>query len=454
MSGDMRNMYSLLGDKAPVYKKASPTIRFSYVTPPKEDGKDWKDDDVFYADAPIMENENADHNIFAEVSKQHGNHEKPIALYLPGLDGFGISAASWQFNDLSKSFEFWRMTVAIEDRSSFSDLVKAVSNFVDEVASTTGRPVYVIAESFGGLLAPAVSLRLLNREKRGGVKNPIAGLVLVNPATSFDDSYWDVLAPALASLGNNNAAPPPFGLPSLYAVIGSLTLAALIPSSEQNKGISDLILSLDPTRDPIRLADFLGGTLEMFKLTAESLPPGLLEHRISNWMIVGSDLVNPRLHQLDIPTFIVAGRDDKLLASRKEADRLTKILPQSEKLVVTGAGHFVLDENINLTEAILYSKLDPLNFKETSKPYDPILDWKLPPQDAIDEVVNSTVKFLEDSFSPIYISTDNNGKRFMGIDHLPKEEGPLLFVSNHQLSKFHPSSETESISCARARSLA
>jgi hypothetical protein len=174
-------------------------------------------------------------------------------------------------------------------------------------------------------------------------------------------------------------------------------------------------------------------------------------------MIVGSDLVNPRLHQLDIPTLIVAGRDDKLLDSRREADRLTKILPQSEKLVVTGAGHFVLDENVNLTEAILYSKLlDPLNMKETVKPYDPILDWKLPPQDAIDEVFNTTVKFLEDSFSPIYISTDINGERSMGLGHLPKEEGPILFVSNHQLRKFHPSIVAPKripLSCARERIL-
>jgi hypothetical protein len=136
----------------------------------------------------------------------------------------------------------------------------------------------------------------------------------------------------------------------------------------------------------------------------------------------------------------VAGRDDKLLTSGREADRLSKIFPQSEKLVVAGAGHFVLDENVNLTEAILYSKLDPLKFKETIKPYDPILDWKLPPQDVLDEVYSSTIKNLEDAFSPIYISTDSHGERSMGIDQLSKEEGPLLFVSNHQLCKFYHSS--------------
>jgi pimeloyl-ACP methyl ester carboxylesterase len=373
-------------------------------------------------------------DMFAEVAKKHGS-KKPIALYLPGLDGYGISAGPWQFNDLSKTFELWRMTVTVDDRSSFGDLVKAVSGFADEIVASTGRPVYVIGESFGGLLAPAVTLRLQNREKRGGLKNPIEGLVLVNPATSFDESNWDVVGPALATLGHlteNN--PSPDGRPSAYSVIGGLALSALIPSSKQFQGIVDFMMTLETTTNPSRILESIGGTLDMFKITAEVLPPGLLEHRLKAWMIVGSTLVRPRLSQLDVQTLIVVGSDDKLIGSRREVDRLNKILPRSEKLSVASAGHFVLDENVNLTEAILYSKLDPLNFKETTKPFDPILDWKVPPKDVLDDVMENTIKPLDDAFSPIYMSTDNNGRRSMGLENVPRE-GPLLFVSNHQLCK-------------------
>jgi len=86
-----------------------------------------------------------------------------------------------------------------------------------------------------------------------------------------------------------------------------------------------------------------------------------------------------------------------------------------------------------LTEAILYSKLDPLKFKETKKPYDPIVDWKPPPAHILEQTLNSSVKQLEDAFSPVWISTNDQGERTMGLDNVPRDVGPVLFVSNHQL---------------------
>lgn len=434
IDSDFRKLYSVLGDEGSVYKQMSPTIKFVHVSPPKED-QDWREEQVLTQDSHIMAKE----DIFKEIAQKYGD-EKPIALYLPGLDGFGISAASWQFNDLSRNFDLWRMTVRIEDRSSFSQLVKAVTTFINEISESTGRPVYIVAESFGGLLAPAVALNVQNRAKRlKGSSNPIKGLVLVNPATSFDESAWDVLAPVLSTLGFlTQNRPTPFGLPSPYAVIGGLTLSTLIPSSNQFQKMLGLMQEMIPTTNPSGLVMSIQGMLETFKLTEEMLPPGLLEHRIKNWMIVGSDLVQPRLQEIDVPTFIVVGADDKLIGSRQEADRLTKILKKSEKLVVRDAGHFVLDENVNLTEAIIFSDLDPLSMKKTKKKFDPILDWKLPPQDVIDEMMESTIKPLEDAFSPIFMSTDENGVRSMDLENLPKNkgDGPLLFVSNHQLCTF------------------
>jgi pimeloyl-ACP methyl ester carboxylesterase len=371
--------------------------------------------------------------VVSEVSSKYGT-EKPIALYLPGLDGFGISAATWQFNDLSNVFELWRMSVAIEDRSSFGDLVKHAAEFIDEVARSTSRPIYVIGESFGGLLTPAVALRLQSRGKREGTPNPIKGMVLVNPATSFDNSNWDVLAPILTNLDKfTKGASSSSENPSPYAVLGSLVLSALVPSRGQTQQLGQTIANMATTRDPTKLQQTMADTLDSFQLTADMLPSDLLAHRISKWLMVGSSLVNPRLHTLELPTLLVAGQDDKLLDSRREMKRLEKLLHQSEKLLVSGAGHFVLDDRVNLTEAILYSKLDPL--KRKNKKFDPILDWKLPPPEIIEQQYNSSVKPLADAFSPVFISTDSDGTRHMGLDNLP-EERPLLFVSNHQLCKF------------------
>lgn len=430
ITGDFRNLYSLLGEPV-VYKEISPTVKISYVTPPEKENESWSDDHIRFSNAEIMQSD----NIFESVSNSYST-EKPIAIFLPGLDGFGISASNWQYNDLSKAFELWRMNVAIEDRTSFGDLVSGVRRFIEEITEDCERPVYLIGESFGGLLAPAVTLNVQNRAKRNGKKNPIEGLVLVNPATSFERSSWDVVAPILSTLGYlTEDRPTPFGLPSAYSIVGGLVLSALIPSSEQFQKIVDLVTSLE-VDSPSSVLESIQGALNSFKLTGEALPPGLLDHRIKNWMIVGSDVVCPRLGDINVPSLVVVGNDDNLIASRQEAERLEKVLPKSQKLIVRGAGHFVLDENVNLTEAILFSDLDPLKKKEKgSKKYDPILDWKLPPKDVIDEALKTRIKPLEDAFSPVYISTDHEGKRAMGLENLPKE-GPLLFVSNHQLREY------------------
>jgi pimeloyl-ACP methyl ester carboxylesterase len=441
LATNFRKLYSDLGEKGAVYHRASPTIKFVYVTTPTTEGSTWSDDHVVLSeDAHIMQ-EGGTTNMFEKVANKHET-QKPIAIYLPGLDGFGISASSHQFDDLSSSFELWRMHVTIQDRSSFGDLLKHVSDFVSSVsnnASNTNRPVYLIGESFSGLLAPGVALRLQNREMRGGPKSPIKGVVMVNPATSFDDSLWDVTAPLLTTLGaltQTSSTPRPFHLPSPYSVLGGLILSASIPSQEQFQGIWTLLRQLEIGSNPSQILSSLEGMSNMFDVVEEQLPADLLQHRLTKWLLVGSSLVNPRLKQLNVPTLIVVGNDDNLLSSGKEVSRLEKVLPQFEKLVVNRAGHFVLDGNVNLTEAILYSKLDPLNFKERKRPYDPIVDWKLPRPDIVARTLKNVVKPFEDAFSPIYMTTNENGKRIMGFGNLPKVDGPILFVSNHQLCKY------------------
>lgn len=434
LSNEFRKLYDVLGESAPVYVQATPTIRFNFVTPP-EQGQSWRDDEVFYADQDLVTNDTSSvpGDLFLDVASRYGD-DKPIALYLPGLDGFGVSAAIHQFDDLSRSFELWRMSIKIEDRTSFGDLLKTVTDFVEQLASTTERPIYVIAESFGGLLAPSVGLKLQKKYERNGKSNPLRGLVLVNPATSFDESSWDSLAPLLTLFGDlTDRNQMPFNLPSPYSIAGGLILSSLIPSSEQNQRILQTILGLETLRNPAGAADSFQGMLNSFRITADVLPPGLLKHRITNWMIVGSSLINPRLSQLEVNTLVVVGTEDKLIASGKEVRRLTRTLPNCEKLEVKGAGHFVLDDNVNLTEAIVYSKLlDPLNFNETQKPYDPIIDWKMPSQEVVERIRKGSVKSLSDAFSPVFISTDDDGNRSFGLQNLPKE-GPLLFVANHQL---------------------
>ena len=465
----------------------TPSLRFSVVTPPTRNGTStWMDPHSYYQD---------DKDTTA-------NTEKPLAVFLPGLDGYGLSAARHQYDDLARTFECWRLVVLPEDRTPFGELVNHICDFVVDLASPSStttnaknhiRPVTLIGESCGGLVAAAVALQL--EQRYGGSsststsddqdkepqprrktnqkkqKNPyLQGLVLVNPATSFDQTNWDALVPLLTALpssssqdnnnnNQNNLTP--------YGVVGSLILAALIPDSEQRQQILSAITSLPtfPPRNLQDLQDNWGAMQASFQITEERLPADVLQFRVSEWVDVGDAIVRPRWSLLrPLPTLLVVGEQDALLPSAQEATRLAsaEYLPHAETLKVPNRGHFVLDNAVNLTEAILYSQIDPLDWKgegtitttsskttKKKKRYDPIVDWKRPSSEAIETYVQQQVRPLQRAFSPVFFSTDAKGKRWRGLSKLPQmhfaQNGqagssstttanrPLLLVGNHQL---------------------
>jgi pimeloyl-ACP methyl ester carboxylesterase len=431
---DVEKLYADL-DGANLSRKYSDTIKFSFVAPPSETHTNsWRCE---------SQQEEARYDmtsdcVFEEISASHGS-TKPIAIYLPGLDGVGISATQ-QFDDLAESFELWRMSISVDDRTSFTDLTAAVSKFVQDVAVGQNRSAILIGESFGGLLAPAVAMKArAAHHPSSGAVDPIKGMVLVNPATSFDKTQWDVFAPLLSTfkhLRDDNRDSPSIGpikLPSAYSVVGSLALALTIPDSTQLRRIVDLI-----TQSSITNSEELSATLESmvagFGILDSSLPAEIIEFRVGRWLPVGTSIVNPRLSQLDVPTLIVAGQDDNMLPTKEEGKRLVDVLPDAVKLDVRGSGHFVLDERVNLTKAILDStNIDPFNKKDEPK-YDPITDWSLPPEEEVHDVIERQVKPLRNLVSPVFFSTGPDGKRIMGLGNLPsgEEDRPLLFVANHQ----------------------
>jgi pimeloyl-ACP methyl ester carboxylesterase len=429
LSRDFFSVYQDLGQPGPIFKQVTPTLRFSYVTPTINGKSTWST----IVDVP------------EELKPSAAGTKKPIGLYLPGLDGYGISAFRNQFDDLADNFELWRLTIQPDDRSPFTEIVQVIAKFVEDVAADAdGRPIVLIGESCGGLLAAAVSLRLQREQKKSNTsKSPLLqGLVLVNPATSFEQTNWDTLVPIMASLDTNidRGASDSSNSDDLnaYEVVGSLLLSYLVPDGDQMRRILDAILGLPeldfPLTDPDQIQEIMKATVEGFKGTGEKLPGDMLKHRV-NWLAVGAPLVNARLPELDLQTLVLVGKEDKLMPSASEGDRLVRTLPKCEKLEVSGRGHFVLDENVNLTEAILFSKIDPMKWKETKKKYDIVLDWKIPRPEKIASVIESSVKPFRIAHSPVFMSTDKNRKRWMGLSKVPRQDGPVLFVANHQYGK-------------------
>eukprot|EP00978_Attheya_sp_CCMP212_P015335 scaffold39564_cov50-Attheya_sp.AAC.4 len=444
---ETRSLYKDLNSRSPVSRNYSPTIRFDFVGPRANDTSTWRDFHVHPELGPHISkdaSDASDESIFERVAATHGS-TKPLLIYLPGLDGVGISA-SMQFDDLSSSFEFWRLSISKSDRSTFTELTNAVASFIDDVATKQDREVLLVGESFGGLLAPSVAMRVNAKVKtRQGAmdgENPIKGLVLVNPATSFDETQWSTFAPLLWTLRHleqemdaDQVVKTSTGrFPTLYSVIGGMALAATIPDAKQLQRIVTMFMDIPVTASE-DVTEILGNMRDGFGILGSELPPAVVEHRVGQWLPVGSAVVNKRLDKLDVPTLVIAGLDDNMLPTKKEAKRLSELMPNCQKLEIKGSGHFILDDRVNLTQLILDSDLNPL--KQLSKPYDPIIDWKSPSAERIHEAIESRVKPLRALTSPVFYSTDKNGRRRMGLSHLPSSDDgtPLLFVANHQFGK-------------------
>mgnify|MGYP005849006153 CR=1 FL=1 len=417
----LKNYVDLVDNPGRYEKHISSTLRFSHVTPPVNGTSTWR------ASA------SSDYHHLYDL---HEPKDKPIAIYLPGLDGTGISAFTHQFEDMAETFELWRMIVTTENRDEFRQILRSAVDFVEEIArNNSGREIVLVGESFGGVLASAVALNIQKKSEtrhKDDYRNPLKGLVLVNPATAFHDTNWDVIVPVLSSLQylrNNQTG----GL-SAYSVAGGLALSYLIPSSDQFQTIATTVLEavgIPPPQDAVE------DMVALLDILEQRLPADTLLHRVNSWLSVGTQLVNDRLKNLQIATLVVAGDQDRIMPSGREVERLVNVIPTCEKLLVRGKGHFVLDDKVNLTEAILYSDIDPLNWKDSkAKRYDPIADWKPPPKEEIDATIERQVKQLRDIYSPVFFSTDARGKRWMGLSKVPREtDGPLLFVANHQFGK-------------------
>jgi len=358
------------------------------------------------------------------LKRMYGNNEdiekKPIALFLPGLDGVGLSACL-QFPTLTKDWDLWRMAVDPTTSSqSYLDLTDASVDFLNAVldACDNDRPVYLIGESFGGLLTTTVALRMQQQQK-----SP-QGIVLINPATSFDETSWSNFVPLIQLLQNNNTDDNNNN--AAYSVIASTIFSLALADSDQWEKISNSISNGDISQLPSTLMDSL-------QIVGKKLPPATLQHRLKTWLPVGTQLMTTkRLKSLEVPTLIIVGDQDKLLPSGKEVRRLAKLLPNSESLIFRKGGHmpFVNQED-NLSKLILNSKLF---FPKKNKKYDPIKDWSLPTADVIENTIASTVKPVRDATSPVFFSSGPDGERKRGLSLLPSnDEGPVLYVANHQL---------------------
>ena len=264
---------------------------------------------------------------------------RPLLAYIPGLDG-GNGSPFVQFPGLGQTFEVRVQDVSFESRAneaSFEAIVDDVAAFLRESGSSGH---YVMGESFGGLVAAGVALR-----------HPtlVAALVLVNPATAVSvmpDLQADV------QWIRSGAVPDPLLPVALFAKVGRKTFDADFLITAVRDVLIDRKLEKLRTQEP-ELAAYYDTALNDFigQLTAPKAAP-FWRGRLAQ-LEQGCAFVEPHLSSLMQPTLVVAGTADELLASEREATRLSRLLPNCVVHRVEGAGHAgTLDARIDLPAVI------------------------------------------------------------------------------------------------------
>jgi pimeloyl-ACP methyl ester carboxylesterase len=345
----------------------------------------------------------------------------PILLYLPGIDGTGLAAFK-QFPVLMEHFNLITFVTPPENRTSYDELVEIVSDMVRTSLAhiPATQPVYIMGESFGGLLALSLA------ESCPGIVDRI---ILVNPATSFKKTVWPIIGPVLLSTPKEAYG----ALPILLApVLGNPInlLQASLDGLPSNSSLVDQALGL------VQGAFAL---LEQLPVLADILPRDTLEHKLK-LLEQGCNRVNPEMVKQRV--FILAGEQDLLLPSESEAEYLQGALPRAHTRVERGRSHALLQEGgVNLVSILkeegFYTFERKLSVATDKRAKGSTFGTPQPielPTDIELQRYGSKVTSLSRSLtSPVFISKDQFGEGVFGLDGLPLPgDRPIVFVGNHQ----------------------
>ncbi|PNH10061.1 hypothetical protein TSOC_003256 [Tetrabaena socialis] len=261
------------------------------------------------------------------VSLSPASPDLPFLLYLPDIDGAGVTS-NRQWEAWKTRFELHALSLDPESDCDFAALAAAVRMWLEArlQGGAPQRPVYLLGEGFGGVLALQLALdcRPTDRPRQPSqppYRRQVNRLILVNPATSYAASPLARLAPllerlppalltaqlpqppaALAALLPPGFVPPTLPLPMLLAPILGRSPLNLFPSSRAR----DL---LHPCTSPQSLARQLlgsigsaagegggggGGAVEAVRLALESV---MVEEMLAERGVLMRGLAHPGLFQ-------------------------------------------------------------------------------------------------------------------------------------------------------------
>lgn len=354
-----------------------------------------------------------------------GRSSLPMMVYLPGIDGTGL-AAQRQFESILSRFDLITLVTPPEDRTDFCALVDIVTKFLKEEVPLhpPTRPIYILGESFGGVLALAVAKEAPHLVDR---------LVLVNPATSFEDSLWPLIGPLLPNVPSQAYQALPIALAPVLGNPINL-LAAALDSTDETSSLGDRLNAV------VRGAAQL---LSQLPLLADLLPPETLAWKLK-LLQQGCVEVAPILGQVPQRVLLIIGDQDLLIPSKEEGPRLQRALPRAHLRVEKGRSHALLQEGgvdlVAIMEqegALVWRRRmsAPIKKRDQGKNagFGSAAPIELPTDVELKRYADRTTGIGRKLASPVFFSTSENGEVSLGLGNIPNPgSGPVLYVGNHQ----------------------
>ncbi len=238
------------------------------------------------------------------------NPDKPLFIFLPGMDETGKALLRLQTKGLEVEFDVRCFVIPPYDLKDWDLLSGEVIQLTQaEIAKALPRSVYLCGESFGGCLALQVIMTRPDLFDR---------LILVNPASSFASVPW-------LKLGS-------FLLPWTPQWLYGLSSFTALPFLSQ-----------------LRRVSFSG--LRALLQSVQSAPKKTAERRLV--LMRQFEVDAEKLYQFTRPTLLIAGQRDRLLPSVAEIHRLAKIFPQTQTVTLPHSGHACLVESeVNLNQIL------------------------------------------------------------------------------------------------------
>lgn len=261
---------------------------------------------------------NFDHDITFVKRNSTSNVQNGPMVVIPGLDLSGLSLYANAIR-ASETREVYIMLAGYSREQTFNNLLYyAIKYIIDEDM----KDVVLVGESFGAILTISIENRIRER---------IDSLILINPATSFHRTNW---TKRILKIRKEN---------------GRIS-HAIVKHGPDSKKLLQSISDFAETHPNHAYHYIVSYFMMLFNILVTDQEK--VFSRITSYLCVTQPEIDEMCKKIRIQTTIIVGKNDKMLPSSKEADRLKKLIKRTVVTVVKidNAGHMLSSSDFYITD--------------------------------------------------------------------------------------------------------